>query len=71
MTEELEAVLKESEDTVVAIWCNRCQGNKISRSRRQTVTDWMLVLLGLRPFRCRECGNRFYRPFFRIPQERT
>jgi predicted RNA-binding Zn-ribbon protein involved in translation (DUF1610 family) len=40
--------------------CPECGEEKVRRSRRRTLLDYLLSLSGLRPYRCRECNQRFY-----------
>src|SRR5690348_3550724 len=41
--------------------CPRCGRNDVRPSARRSVVDRILAGLGLKPFRCRACRNRFYR----------
>jgi len=40
--------------------CPACGSLRAVRSRRRTVADHLLGLLGLRPFRCQSCRWRFH-----------
>ena len=40
--------------------CPECGQSRAYRSRRRGVTDYLLGILGLRPYRCRECEHRFH-----------
>ena len=40
--------------------CPKCANESVSRSRRRTVSDYLLALVGLRPYRCRECDYRYH-----------
>src|SRR5712691_1075215 len=44
----------------LAVVCPKCGGDDVRSSMRR-VWEWVLILLGLSPFRCLACGNRFYR----------
>jgi len=46
-----------------AVHCKRCGSGEVARSRWQ-MRDRIVAALLLRPFRCRTCGHRFYRPFW-------
>ena len=41
--------------------CRRCKSTEIERSRsRNRFEHYFLRMLLLRPYRCRDCYNRFY-----------
>jgi C4-type Zn-finger protein len=40
--------------------CPICKQGEARRSRRQTISDYVLSALGLLPWRCRQCNLRFY-----------
>jgi len=40
--------------------CPRCQISNCRRSHRRGFKDYALGIAGLRPWRCRECENRFF-----------
>lgn len=40
--------------------CPQCSKARVRRSRRRTVTDHLLRLFGLRPYRCHECDYRYH-----------
>jgi C4-type Zn-finger protein len=40
--------------------CPLCKGNDARRSRRQNAADYLLSVLGVYPWRCRDCRARFY-----------
>jgi C4-type Zn-finger protein len=40
--------------------CPVCHGKGARRSRRQRAVDYLLSLLGVYPWRCRDCRARFY-----------
>ena len=42
------------------IACPRCSSTNIRRSQRRWL-DWLLTLIFLVPYRCRDCRTRFYR----------
>jgi cell division septation protein DedD len=44
----------------LAFTCPECGGDDVRPSMRR-VWEWMLILLGLRPFRCMACYTRFFR----------
>jgi hypothetical protein len=47
---------------VVSRWqCPRCQGTRLTRSRRRGPIEWLLRLIRVYPFRCDICGHRFRR----------
>jgi hypothetical protein len=54
--------------------CPRCGSSEVFYSRRRNFTEkWILRLALLRPFRCAECFERYYRSVFiqaREPRER-
>jgi len=50
---------------VVARQCPRCLSIVIYRSRRSRAAERLLKLFFVFPYRCRECGSRFYR--LRLP----
>lgn len=41
--------------------CVRCHSAKIRRSHRRNLLERLLSTLGIRPFRCDDCGHRFRR----------
>jgi CheY-like chemotaxis protein len=41
--------------------CPRCGRNDVRQSGRRGVGDGLMGLIGLAPFRCRACRNRFFR----------
>jgi hypothetical protein len=45
--------------------CSRCGGTTIDRLPRSRAIDKVLGVLKLRPYRCRRCYFRFYRPILR------
>ncbi|HUP05254.1 MAG TPA: hypothetical protein VMU19_14755 [Bryobacteraceae bacterium] len=42
--------------------CPRCRNNKhVHRSGTHVwYKDWLMMILGRRPYRCHSCGQRFY-----------
>jgi hypothetical protein len=40
--------------------CPLCKHSGARRSRRQTIADYAVSALGLYPWRCRECHQRFH-----------
>ena len=40
--------------------CPKCRGHDIERVPKKRVLDRMARVLGLRVYRCRDCGTRFY-----------
>jgi hypothetical protein len=40
-------------------FCPRCGWHNTRPSHTSTVLDLVVRMFGLRPFRCRSCGNRF------------
>jgi hypothetical protein len=38
--------------------CRKCGAHALRRSRRRSVTDYLLSLLGLKPLRCYRCMRR-------------
>ena len=40
--------------------CPVCKAKDARRSRRQSAADYVLAILGVYPWRCRECRARFY-----------
>jgi hypothetical protein len=54
--------------------CPRCGSSEVFYSRRRGFAEkWVLPLAMLRPFRCAECFQRYYRSAFiqaRQPRER-
>lgn len=44
--------------------CPHCGGTEIYISRSQRIWEDLMVLLLLRPVRCRSCIARFYRPLW-------
>ena len=40
--------------------CPSCRSGSSRRSRRRTLPDYLLSLLGMRPWRCRLCNHRFH-----------
>ena len=40
--------------------CPYCESAMVCRSRRHGVTEALLHLLSIVPFRCEECGERFF-----------
>lgn len=38
-----------------------CLHTRTRRLTRQRITDVLVVLVGFKPFRCKECGVRFYK----------
>ena len=49
--------------------CPDCGSHDVARSRRRGLDSVLLVLLRLRPYRCRHCAERFfaYSAAFRVP----
>ena len=45
--------------------CPLCGSKDILRSHRRGLIEWTLLLLFLRPFRCRQCSARHLGFFFR------
>lgn len=46
----------------MARWeCPKCQGERIRRSRRRGVFEWLIRAVRLYPFRCDICDHRFMR----------
>ena len=46
--------------------CPACRSGCVRRSRRRGIVEKTLLTVAfVRPFRCVECGWRFYRPTFR------
>ena len=44
--------------------CPSCRSSKARRSRRRTMSDYLLALTGILPWRCESCETRFHaRPF--------
>jgi len=41
--------------------CPRCGRNDVRQSGRRGIGDGLMALIGLAPYRCRACRNRFYR----------
>src|SRR5580704_2474788 len=41
--------------------CPRCGRNDVRESGRRGISDGLMALIGLAPYRCRACRNRFYR----------
>jgi hypothetical protein len=42
--------------------CPKCGSQDVRRSHGEGVVPFLLRILGRRPFRCRSCRARFYRP---------
>lgn len=40
--------------------CPRCRSGRPRRSRRRSWSDYAVSVSGLRPWRCRSCGVRFF-----------
>jgi hypothetical protein len=40
--------------------CPICKGVEARRSRRQNATDYVLSVVGVYPWRCKDCRARFY-----------
>ncbi len=47
-----------SEDA--ALSCPSCGASAVRRSRRANTSEMIRMLLGVYPFRCTDCGNRFW-----------
>jgi len=43
-----------------ALICPKCRSDWCRRSRRRRLRDYLIGLSGLRPWRCRNCGLRFF-----------
>jgi len=44
--------------------CPQCRSSQARRSRRRSISDYLLSFLRILPWRCESCGFRFYaRPF--------
>ena len=42
--------------------CPRCDSGEVRRSKRRGLTErYLLSAIALKPFRCQNCGNRFFR----------
>src|SRR5882672_12807744 len=44
----------------VPLACPYCHGSKTRRSKRRTALEYLFGLAGVLPWRCGECGARFY-----------
>ena len=53
--------------------CSACRGTKIRRSHRSNLLESFLSLFQVYPYRCEDCGARFFRKRHRqhVPKERT
>ena len=40
--------------------CPACHASNARRSRRRTLSDYLLSITGVLPWRCQECETRFY-----------
>ena len=40
--------------------CPECGETQVRRSRRRSLRDHLLSLIGMRPYRCHDCGHRFH-----------
>jgi len=47
--------------------CSSCDSEKVRRSSRRGLLEYLMSLFGVYPFRCISCGERFegYTPFAR------
>jgi len=63
MEENPEASEGESEtgDAGKGLRCPVCGWTDVRRSRPKGVVDGLVRMVGLVPYRCRSCGQRFYR----------
>ena len=41
--------------------CPQCAQRDIRRSALQQRREWLLFVVGMRPYRCQPCDTRFYR----------
>ncbi len=44
------------------VFCSQCGSNNVEPSLREGANGWLLALIGIRRFRCRDCNRRFGRP---------
>jgi predicted nucleic acid-binding Zn ribbon protein len=45
---------------IQALECDQCGSREIRRARLQGFSERMRAILGIYPFRCRDCQNRFF-----------
>ena len=57
-------------DTEVALKCKGCGSTRVYRSRRDSLWERALSLVGLYPYRCHECDARFLKSSKRTPGRR-
>ncbi|MCG9891213.1 MAG: hypothetical protein MH252_09070 [Thermosynechococcaceae cyanobacterium MS004] len=43
--------------------CSRCKSINVRRSRRRNGIEYLLASIGISPYRCRDCGKRFFKLF--------
>jgi DNA-directed RNA polymerase subunit RPC12/RpoP len=48
--------------------CPECGWMDVRRSMPKGVVDGLVRIVGLIPYRCRSCGQRFYRPHQDTPE---
>jgi len=53
-------IFEENAERERVLICPRCQQESSRRSRRRGSRDYLIGIFGLRPWRCRDCDNRFY-----------
>jgi len=56
-------------ETGEGLRCPVCGWNDIRRSYPHGFLDRLVRIVGMVPYRCRSCGQRFYRPLQDLPQE--
>jgi PAS domain S-box-containing protein len=59
----MSSLFLEDVPVTATVHCKRCGSAEVARSRWQ-IKDRIVAAIMLRPFRCRTCGHRFYRPFW-------
>jgi DNA-directed RNA polymerase subunit RPC12/RpoP len=54
------SMLMDAEKKTQKRACPHCESTMVCRSRRHGVTESLLRVLSIVPFRCEECGKRFF-----------
>ena len=55
-----EDVTNGSQSRSAVLSCPWCESELLHRSRRYTTYEHILRIVGIRPYRCEACNERFY-----------
>jgi DNA-directed RNA polymerase subunit RPC12/RpoP len=63
-----DAPIESESESVKAPRCPVCGWTDVRRSMAKGFLDGLVRMVGLVPYRCRSCGQRFYRPQHDTPE---